>query len=164
MALTSIGIKWILASLILLYTLPVLAQETILVTSQTATGTGGESTYSVGQVAFSTVESAAGTVTQGVQQPYEILFMTGLEESPDILLSCEVFPNPATAEVRLKIEREELSSLRFQLRNNHGSLISEQAIAEKTTLIPLNELSAGTYLLTLFDGNTNLKTWKVIKK
>ena len=45
------------------------AQESLNAAGNTATGTGGSATYSIGQVFFNTYVSGAGLMAQGVQQP-----------------------------------------------------------------------------------------------
>jgi len=53
-----------------------------------ATGQNGRVSYSIGQVDFITVSGSGGTVTQGIQQPYEI-FVVGVEDNQDIRLEVE---------------------------------------------------------------------------
>lgn len=141
-----------------------LAQESILTANDNATGAGGTVSYSVGQVAFITIGSGNGTVTEGVQQPYEILFMTGVDDEKAISPNCTVFPNPAHSEVMLKMDKQVIGQLNYQLRNSNGLLLSDMKIETSETIIPLNEQPAGIYLLTVIDENKNQTTWKIIKK
>src|SRR5450759_4054107 len=60
------------------------AQSTISATGGNASGTGGNLSYTIGQVAYMTISGITGTVTQGVQQPYEISVVSALEEAKDI--------------------------------------------------------------------------------
>ena len=156
--------KWIGGSLLFLLCFQSAAQESILSANDNAAGVGGTVSYSIGQVAFRTVETGSGIVTQGVQQPYEILFMTGIEDEKATSLNCIAYPNPAFADVRLKIDKLFPGDFSYQLRDIHGKLISEMKIESKETIIPLKNLSAGNYLLTLLENNKNQKTWKILKK
>lgn len=157
------SLKQFALSILILLSIPCLAQESILTASGNATGSGGEASYSVGQVAFKTVESAGGTITEGVQQPYEILFMTGIEDDRSISLDCFVYPNPATSAVKLRIDRPSPEKYSYHLKNSNGQIVSEMQIETRETVIPLSGLPAGTYILTLLDDNKNVTTWKVIK-
>lgn len=56
------------------------AQEAIPATGNSATGSGGTMSYTVGQVAYTTQIGISGIVTQGVQQPFEI----GISVAPPI--------------------------------------------------------------------------------
>ena len=55
------------------------AQENINATGGKATGIKGTVNYSIGQTVFNTFSSDAGSVSEGVQQPYEIFITTGID-------------------------------------------------------------------------------------
>jgi hypothetical protein len=141
-----------------------MSQEAVLTTSSNATGTEGSVDYSVGQVAFRTIESSGGTLTEGVQQPYEILFMTGVENDPAVSLKATVFPNPAESEVTLKVDRLEYKGLKFRLMNDSGILLQEKEIVSGETVVPVGSLLPGIYFVTLVENQQTISTWKVIKK
>lgn len=153
-----------LTTLLILFSLPAISQESILSASNNAAGVGGTVSYSVGQAAFNTFIASTGTITEGVQQPYEILFMTGLDDENQISLHCLVYPNPVTSEVKLKIDLPSFGQLFYQLYNNDGLKISVGKIDAEETVIPVDALSPGVYLLTLMENEKILSTWKVIKK
>jgi len=46
-----------------------------------------------------------GTVSQGVQQPYEILTVFVSEETKEISLECSAFPNPVDDYIKLKVKK-----------------------------------------------------------
>lgn len=58
--------------MLLLWAGLVQAQENTTASGGNATGIGGAIDYSVGQVVYTTQTGAPGSVTQGVQQPYEL--------------------------------------------------------------------------------------------
>jgi hypothetical protein len=90
--------------------------------------------------------------------------MTGQEDDQTISLDCVVYPNPAISEVRLKIDRPSIENMNYKLRNNTGLIIGDGKIESRETIIPMKDLPAGVYLLTLIGDHTNISTWKVIKK
>lgn len=49
------------------------SQENVAVSGGNATGSGGSSSYSVGQITYTSQTGSGGNVTLGVQQPYEIV-------------------------------------------------------------------------------------------
>src|SRR5689334_14951532 len=71
------------------------AQSNTVASGGDAKGSGGSSSYSVGQVNYATNSGGSKIITEGIQQPYEILVVTGIEKT-DIDLSAAVYPNPAT--------------------------------------------------------------------
>lgn len=73
-----------------------LSQNAIPATGGNASGSGGSVSYSVGQVTYLINTGTSGSVAQGVQQPYEISVVTGIEEASGIELEFSVYPNPAS--------------------------------------------------------------------
>ncbi len=69
------------------------SQESVNISGGNAIGTGGSVSYSVGQVFFNTSESTTGSVTEGIQQPYEISVVTSIKEAIGINLFTSV-PTP----------------------------------------------------------------------
>ena len=81
------------------------AQTAIPATGGNVSGTGGSVSYSVGQVVYTTNTGGAnGSVAQGVQQPFEISVVTGIDEANGITLQCSAYPNPTTDFLKLKVE------------------------------------------------------------
>ncbi len=149
--------------LLLLLSLPAQSQETVLSAAGDVSGSGGTSSYSVGQAIFHLNAGSTGTVGEGVQQPYEILFMDGIGDT-EFPLACRVYPNPALTKVVLSLEREDVTRFRYELRDIQGVLLEGSGVAGKEMEIPMAARQAGTYLLSLFEGNMKMATWKVIKK
>ena len=57
------------------------AQTSVNATGTNASGSGGTVSYSVGQVVYTNNTGTNGSVAQGVQQAFEILVVTGLEQA-----------------------------------------------------------------------------------
>ena len=139
------------------------AQESILSGSGSASGDGTVS-YSVGQVAYLTKSGTDGTITEGIQQPYEILIPTGIDEEKGITLECLIYPNPANRYIKLKIEKHDINYLRYQLYNMNGLLLQNMKIESEETFIPMEDLAKATYILKITENGKVLKTFQVIKK
>ena len=116
------------------------AQQAIPATGGNATGDGSSVSYSIGQVVFTTSIGGNGSVAQGVQQPYEISVVTGIVEAKDISLEIEVYPNPSTDFVKLKIKNYEVENLRYQLYDINGSLIKDNKVEGNETSISMQNL------------------------
>jgi hypothetical protein len=139
------------------------AQSTVPVTGGNAAGTGGTADYTVGQAVYTTNSGLSGTVAQGVQQPYEIIVVTGLEEAVGINVEFEVYPNPSSDYVKLAVKNCELQNICFQLYNINGSLIQNKNIIDKETVIDMGKLPPGAYYLHINDNQRDVKTFKIIK-
>jgi hypothetical protein len=140
------------------------AQQSILSSTGNSSGTGGSVSYSIGQVAFSQHTGINGVVTEGVQQPYEIQIMEGIEQGQGINLDCILYPNPADAQIKLKIENIQSRVLTYQLLNMEGLILRNGNIENVETLIQMDNLASATYFLTVSERDKSVKTFKIIKK
>ncbi len=139
------------------------AQESINATGGRASGSGGTVAYSVGQVVYTTNTGTSGSVAQGVQQPYEISTVTGLEEAKGISLSVSAYPNPTTDYLTLSIGEFEISNLSYQLYDMNGKILQSEKIADNQTNIVMSNLVSATYFVKVIQGNKEVKTFKIIK-
>jgi len=144
------------------------AQESVNATGGNASGNGGSASYSVGQVVYTTNLGTNGSVAQGVQQPFEISVVTGIEEAKEISLTVTAYPNPTTDYLTLRINdnvqtNHDLSQLSFQLYDMNGKLLQNEKITENETSIAMNCLVPATYFVKVIQGNKELKTFKIIK-
>lgn len=139
------------------------AQNTIPATGGNADGSGGSVNYTVGQLVYNTYEGTNGSAAQGVQQPYEISVVTGIENASGISLEIMVYPNPTTEFISLKIENHEVPKLSYQLYDSNGSLLQDQKIESNETSIMMSNLSPAIYFLKVTDYKEVVKTFKIIK-
>lgn len=76
-----------------------------------------------------------------------------------LLNTVEIFPNPASDHVNVKIKQAELSSVGFEMYNIIGNVVkikSEQV--DKTTFkIPVKDLPNGYYILIVKDDGTKFR-------
>ena len=138
------------------------AQKAVLATGGDASGSGGSVSYSVGQLVYTINTGTGGAVAQGVQQPYEISAITGIEET-GISLEMSVYPNPATKFVKLKVESKKLKKLSYQLYDINGKLLDSEIIKGNETTINMGSLTPSTYFLRVVDNNRVIKSFKIIK-
>jgi hypothetical protein len=140
------------------------AQSSGNATGGNASGSGGSASYSVGQVVYNTNTGTNGSVAHGVQQPFEISEVSGLEEANDINLSVSVYPNPTTDYLTLRIDEFEISNLSFQLYDISGRLLQSEKIISNQTSIVMSNLVPATYFVKVIQGCKEVKTFKIIKK
>ena len=138
-----------------------LAQESLAASGGDASGDGGSVAYSIGQVAYSTNNAITGTVSQGVQHPYEIITV-GIKET-ELNISLLIFPNPTADNLTLQVEDYNNERLSFQLLDIQGKLLGSDAITTSNTQINLSDLSAGTYLINIIQENRNAQSFIIIK-
>jgi hypothetical protein len=139
------------------------AQEAIPASGGDATGSGGSLSYSYGQVVYFTNTGTNGSVIEGVQQPYEISIVTGIQQASDIKLFCTVYPNPATDLLTLEVEIADNENLFYQLYEINGKLLVRKKLIDTKTIISMANLAPATYFLKITDNQKVIKTFKIIK-
>ena len=138
------------------------AQESVNVNGGNASGSGGSASYSVGQVVYTTNTGTGGSLTQGVQQPFEISVVTGIEQTA-INLAISAYPNPTFDFLQLKVETEKFKDLSYQLYDMNGKLLQNKKITGNLTSIAMSNLVTATYFVKITEGNKEIKTFKIIK-
>lgn len=149
--------------LLMLFCLPkLMAQQTTVTSGGNASGTGGTVSYTIGQVADKTQTGTTGTITQGIQQPFEIVTLSG-EEFTNIALAGVVYPNPTISNVTLKISNFSLENMDYQLFDIQGRLVREGKISNEETILEMERYAASTYILKVNSHYKELKTFKIVK-
>jgi hypothetical protein len=136
--------------------------EAIPAAGSEASGSGGSVNYSVGQVFYIHSSGTAGSVSQGVQQPYEIFVVVGMDEA-GYMLSVSAFPNPANDFLQLEVESEDSQDLSYRLFDFSGKLLENKRITSNNTGIDISNLVPATYFLKVMRRNKEVKVFKIIK-
>jgi hypothetical protein len=144
-------------------TLSIFAQETIPAGGGNASGSGGSVSYTIGQVVYTKNTGTTGSVTQGIQQPFEISVVTGIEDIAGTSMSLSVYPNPAYNFLILKIEGYEITKLTWQLFDLDGKLLEFKNVVNSETSIDMSNHIPACYFLKVIKDNEELRTFKIIK-
>ncbi|GHT01522.1 hypothetical protein AGMMS49525_02470 [Bacteroidia bacterium] len=137
------------------------AQQAIVVAGDTAVSSAGSVSYSIGQVFYTTDDSADGTVLKGIQMPYEI-YVISTPGGETVNLS--VFPNPAVDILNLQFADYTDEKWGYQLINMLGQPEQIESINSARTPIPMQGLAAGVYFLHVTKNGKSIKVFKIIKK
>ncbi len=138
------------------------AQNAVVSSGGEATGSGGSVSYSLAQISYTTITGTTGSVSQGVQQPYEVGVLTGVQSENNIYLSA--FPNPSTDILNLSVGEFKNEELSYQLLDIQGKLLLEARISESNTSINMQDLPKSTYLLHVLGNNhQTIQSFNIIK-
>ena len=140
-----------------------MAQNTAATSGGTASGAGGSATYTIGQTGYTTQTGTGGTVTLGVQQPFEIVVVSGVKETT-IQLKVVAHPNPVQDWLQLTIDATEVSGISYTLSDVAGKTLQSQSVLVPATLISFKEYASGTYFLSVLRKGEAVKTFKLIRK
>jgi hypothetical protein len=155
--------KTFLFLIVLLATQFVYSQEVISASAGSATGSLGSGSYTVGQVFYTTHTAATGSVSQGVQQAFEIQTLSN-PALTTVNLTAVTYPNPTKDFIILKITDSALHNLRYSLFDVNGKAIASGSITKSSTQIQLKYLAIGAYILKVSQQNQSLKTFKILKQ
>lgn len=155
---------FILLMICILFSSNSYSQESVVVSGGTATGAGGSSSYSVGQVVYKGLSGSDGYIVQGVQQPYEIVAL-GNEEFNNVKLEMTAYPNPTVDVLNLEITDNKWNDLSFTVLDNNGKTVAKKTkVTTSQTQLSMQRYTSGIYFLTVTDRNKPIKTFKIIKK
>jgi hypothetical protein len=150
------------AFFVLLATIELQAQESPTASGGDATGTEGSLSYTVGQVVYTTNTGSNGSVAQGIQQAFEISTTAGIEKI-EINIELVAYPNPTTNMLNLSIANYNNEKLTYLLYDMQGKLLDTKQVVNNSTTIGMQELPKSTYLLSLLDNNSLIKTFRIVK-
>jgi hypothetical protein len=139
------------------------SQESIPVSAGAALGSGGSANYTVGQVFYTTHTTTAGSVSQGVQQPFEFQTLSNAALTT-VNLTAITYPNPTKDFIILQITDTALHNLRYTLFDINGKAIASGSITESSTQVQMKYLAIGAYILKVIQKNKALKTFKILKQ
>jgi hypothetical protein len=148
---------------VLLVTQLVCSQESIPVSGGAALGSGGSAVYTVGQVFYTTHTTTAGSVSQGVQHPFEFQTLSN-PALTTVKLTAVTYPNPTKDFIILKITDTVIHDLRYTLFDVTGKSILSDAITASSTAIQMKHLAIGAYVLKVIQKNKPLKSFKILKQ
>jgi len=137
------------------------AQADITVSGANGTGSGGKVSYSVGQVAYQQYAGSTGSMSEGVQQTYEVVEL-GLENNPTIF-DCSVYPNPTFSGVRFIVQDSSYPEIYADLLDVTGKTVQAYPVLYEQQDIQMEDLPAGTYILRLYSAKKPVKSFKIIK-
>ncbi len=137
------------------------AQQVIPATGGSASGSDGTVSYTVGQVAYSNINATDGSVTEGVQQPWEISVVNGID-IVGIDLEISAFPNPTSNNLTLTVASG-FQGLSYQLYDMQGKNLQNKVIDDRNTSIDLERYAPAVYFLRVRNETNEIKTFKIIK-
>ena len=133
------------------------AQSAVSSAGYEATGDGTVSA-TIGQTAFMAVANENGSISQGVQQAYEITTETGIDVTE---IQLTAFPNPTSDVLNLKIDGD-FGTVTYALYNNSSALVTKGTANGSETQIQMGAYKPGVYFLEVkMDGKA--KKFKVVR-
>ena len=115
-------------------------------------------------IGFSSIAQTGKPKKVKIENPYEISVL-GVDNEPGISLTAVVYQNPEDNYFELIVNDEETTlSYEANLYDMTGNLLKHNFIVETYTIIPVNNLTQGTYYLKIINNGELLKVFKIVKK
>ena len=105
--------------------------------------------------------NTTGSVSQGVQQSFEITTLN-LEKNK-LNLSLSAYPNPVQTQLILLIGNYNQEKLKYNIVSSEGELLSQGNIQTIETIIDLQQLPKAMYFIEVQDQSTKIQTFRIIK-
>lgn len=158
-------VQFTLSLLVVFSVLTAEAQQTFDAAGGEANGSGGSASYSIGQTFYHTYTgSDLYSAAEGVQQPFEISVITGVDDATDISLVYQVYPNPTRDVLNLKVENYYADELIYQLLNMNGEVLESNSFSGTGTSISMTGYANAIYFLRIIDSEKSIKVFKIIKQ
>jgi hypothetical protein len=138
----------------------VMAQERTVSSGGETTGSSGSVSYTIGLPDYSNYTGSSGSITEGVQQPYE-LFAVGIEEW-NMSWEMNVFPNPTTSFLTVSM-KESLKNASYTLTDAQGRLVQQGTLPDMENTIDLQSLAMSNYYLNIRVEEQNVRTYQIVK-
>lgn len=145
---------------------PVYSQQSVATAGGDASSSKGSTAFSVGQVAFISVDAESGFVQQGVQQP-AVFQIVGVHQVPEDI-TIQLYPNPVstvlyialTQSVRVDHHSDQLTARMYDMR---GHLVLQQSLPDAINSLPIDHLTSAMYLIQVWKGETFISSYSLIK-
>jgi hypothetical protein len=139
------------------------SQQAVSSAGGNGAGSVGTVSFTSGQVSYSSMINNSGSVSEGVHQPFEIHVVTQLDPLKSITLECEAYPNPATDFLILKIHRDQIENMKYQLVDLNGKVLEEAFIGDVETSISLRQYKPTNYFLKVIDNSAEVMIFKITR-
>lgn len=140
------------------------AQEAIISTGGETSGSGGSSSYTIGQVVYTThTGTNNNSIAEGVQQPYEISIVTGIPEANGINILFSAYPNPTTDCLIIRVNNYESKNLQYHFFDINGKLLQIVKATGQETQIQIGQFTPANYFVKILENNKEIKVFKIIK-
>ena len=103
------------------------------------------------------------TLIQGIQQNIELFTLSNLELT-EITINASIHPNPTKDNIVLSFNNYKLEDLNYIMYDLSGRVVAKGKVQQEDTLLIIQNIAKGNYILKVKRKNQELKMFKVIKK
>jgi hypothetical protein len=138
------------------------AQQVVATSGNQFSNDNGSIAFTIGEGVANTFTNGEKTLTQGFHQTIISVSIVSPPEETDF--SMTAYPNPATETLTLTTDYENIPGLKYLLIDQSGKLLLKKEIESAVTVIPIEQLLEGIYIIKIQDNLKELKSFKIIKQ
>ncbi len=118
--------------------------------------------WTLGEPVIQTLSNNNVLLTQGFHQAK--LTVTAIEELDDLLMQISAYPNPTSNFLKLSVKNSGEEELYYSLYTLDGKMLMQKQIESDLSEISMMNYISAIYFLKVTNGNSTLKTFKIIKQ
>ena len=125
---------------------------------ETASGYSLSST--IGEQATETIAGDVSVLTQGFQQPQEVIIIIDNTKDLNIGASVQVFPNPTSDVLNIQVSNE-IELTEYRLINRIGQVLQQEIVKALPQQLNISGFTEGLYLLELRAADGQVLTHQI---
>ena len=137
------------------------AQESFSTIGSNYSNASGSISATAGQLSVFGYSDIEGTVSPGVQQPYEITVIDGISEFEDF--TCTIYPNPTNDFIQLTVGSTIVENTLYVLYDMKGEFLESREVTKPSILINMGHYPVGAYFLLITNNHREVKAFNIIK-
>lgn len=156
--------KSIVTFLILITSTLVMGQQGTIPAGGDQKSVDGEISFSIGQLMNSSMSAPTGSVYEGLQQPFEIIWTSLSPWGKELGIKILAFPNPTADQLNLVFDASPPPGCLAIFTDAAGRTVLHQQIDQLENRLNMYALPAGTYFLNILTDQTHLSSLTIIKQ
>jgi len=139
-----------------------ISPQVIATTGGHGTTANAQLSWTVGEVAITTLSGGSNMLTQGFHQPYDITTM--IEETPSGM-RLMVYPNPTTDQLQIALSGDH-GGLALTMHDISGRSVFTTDIRadQQSMVVRMESYAAGTYVLRIFSPDATVNhAYRIVK-
>lgn len=163
MLCSNVYIKFIKIILLLFLANFAYSQQCISTAGGSNSGENGSFSFTVGQIDYSNNSNSSGSLSEGVQQPFELFSMLDIPTHCIADYTVSVYPNPASNFIAINIESSATFDAQYFIYDTYGKLVDSDFLSSGVSFVKLDYLKSGLYNMFIFDSSHFINSFKIIK-
>jgi hypothetical protein len=137
------------------------SQESINTTGGDVQNAFGTVNYTIGQIVYEYHYGPTGQVAEGVQQPFEISEVLGVDSETLPEMNIRIYPNPTSG--LIVIENTDMTNINIELKDLNGKQLYSVQQLQLVNNLDISALPSGWYFLVISKDQKGVKTYKIQK-